>query len=111
MESKGSSIGMSMDNIVITSYNNVRRFFLSGAVSFYNPTPSFNIQVKVANVNQMDLAIGEAEGVFRTVRRVSTTDASNFVIDKSDRFVEELLANLSLITMCAVIIGLSLIHI
>ena len=46
----------------------------------------------------MDLAIGEAEGVFRNVRRVNTTDASNFVIDKSDRFVEELLSNLSLIT-------------
>jgi putative ABC transport system permease protein len=105
MESKGSSIGRSWDNVVITSYNTVRRFFLTDAASAYSPTPSFIIQVKVPDVNQMDLAIGEAEGVFRTVRRVNTTDASNFVIDKSDRFVEELLSNLSLITMCAVIIG------
>ena len=105
LESKGSSIGRSWDNVVITSYNNVRRFFLGGAVSFFNPTPSFNIQVKVPDVNQIDMAIGEAEGVFRTVRRVNTTDASNFVIDKSDRFVEELLSNLSLITICAVVIG------
>jgi putative ABC transport system permease protein len=105
MESKGSSIGRSWDNVVITSYNTVRRFFLNDPPAPWNPTPSFIVQVKVANVNQMDLAIGEAEGVFRTVRRVNTTDASNFVIDKSDRFVEELLANLSLITMCAVIIG------
>ena len=105
MESKGSSIGRSMDNIVITSYNNVRRFFLGGAVSFFNPVPSFNIQVKVGDVNQMDLAIGEAEGVFRTIRRVNTTDASNFVIDKSDRFVQELLTNLGTITLAAVIIG------
>ena len=30
MESKGSSIGRSWDNMAITSYNNVRRFFLSG---------------------------------------------------------------------------------
>ena len=104
MESKGSSIGRSWDNVVITSYNTVRRFFLATA-NYSNPTPSFNIQVKVADVNQMDLAIGEAEGVFRTIRRVNTTDASNFVIDKSDRFVEELLSNLSLITMCALIIG------
>ena len=105
MESKGSSIGRSWDNVIITSYNNVRRFFLGGAVTFYNQTPSFNIQVKVPDVKQMDLAIGEAEGVFRTIRRVNTTDASNFVIDKSDRFVEELLSNLSLITICAVVIG------
>lgn len=106
LESKGSSIGRSMDNLMITSYNNVRRFFISGAVSFFNPTPSFNIQVKVPDVNQMDLAIGEAEGVFRPIRRINTTDASNFVIDKSDRFVEELLSNLSLITLCAVVIGI-----
>jgi len=105
MESKGSSIGRSWDNVAITSYNNVRRFFLDQPIAPWNPTPSFIIQVKVPDVNQMDLAIGEAEGVFRTIRRVNTTDASNFVIDKSDRFVEELLKNLSLITLCAVIIG------
>ncbi len=53
MESKGSSIGRSFDNVVITSYNNVRRFFVSGSVNFFNPAPSFNIQVKVPDVNQM----------------------------------------------------------
>jgi putative ABC transport system permease protein len=105
MESKGSSIGRSMDNVIITSYNNVRRFFVSGSVNQFNPAPSFNIQVKVPDVGQMNLAIGEAEGVFRPIRRINTTDASNFVIDKSDRFVEELLSNLSLITLCAVVIG------
>jgi putative ABC transport system permease protein len=105
LESKGSSIGRSWDNVVITSYNNVRRFFLNEPLAPWNPTPSFNSQVKVPDVNTMELAIGEAEGVFRTIRRVNTTDASNFVIDKSDRFVEELLSNLALITMCAVIIG------
>ena len=105
MESKGSSIGRSFDDVVITSYNNVRRFFISGSVNMFNPTPSFNIQVKVPDVNQVSLAIGEAEGVFRPIRRINTTDASNFVIDKSDRFVEELLSNLSLITVCAVVIG------
>jgi putative ABC transport system permease protein len=105
MESKGSSIGRSWDNVVITSYNTVRRFFLNEPVAPWNPTPSFNIQVKVADVKQIDLAMGEAEGVFRTIRRVSTTDASNFVIDKSDRFVEELLNNLGTITWAAIIIG------
>jgi putative ABC transport system permease protein len=105
MESKGSSIGRSWDNVVITSYNTVRRFFIQPP-SQYNPTPSFIIQVKIPDVKQMDLAIGEAESVFRNVRRVNTTDASNFVIDKSDRFVEELLSNLGVITWAAVIIGI-----
>ena len=53
----------------------------------------------------MDLAIGEADGTFRPIRRVTTTDASNFVIDKSDRFVQELLTNLAFITWAAVVIG------
>ncbi len=105
LESKGASIGRSWDNIAITSYNNVRRFFANAAVNQFNPEPSFNIQVKVDNVNQMDMAIGEAEGVFRPIRRISSTDASNFVVDKSDRFVEELLKNLGLITWCARVIG------
>jgi putative ABC transport system permease protein len=105
MESKGSSIGRSWDNVVITSYNTVRRFFLKDPPAPWNPTPSFIMQVKVPDVSQMDLAIGEAEGVFRTVRRVSTTDASNFVIDKSDRFVEELLKNLGTVTLAAIVIG------
>jgi putative ABC transport system permease protein len=106
LESKGSSIGRSWDNVIITSYNNVRRFFLNQPIAPWNPTPSFIMQVKVGDVSQLDLAIGEADGVFRTVRRVNTTDASNFVIDKSDRFVEELLSNLAIITYCAVAIGI-----
>ncbi|HVY74294.1 MAG TPA: ABC transporter permease [Puia sp.] len=105
MASKGASLGRSWDNIAITSYNNVRRFYLNQPITPWNPEPSFNIQVKVNDIKQMDQAIGEAEGTFRPIRRNVVTDASNFVIDKSDRFVEELLANLSLITLCAVIIG------
>jgi putative ABC transport system permease protein len=105
LESKGASIGRSWDNIIITSYNNVRRFFLNEPAAPWVPTPSFTIQVKVADIKNLDMAIGEAEGVFRPIRRISTTDASNFAIDKSDRFVEELLSNLSLITLCAVVIG------
>jgi putative ABC transport system permease protein len=105
MDSKGASIGRSMDNVAITSYNNVRRFFLKGPVQPWNPLPSFSIQVKIPDVKQMDLAIGEADGVFRPIRRVNTTDVSNFVIDKSDRFVQELITNLGFITWAAIIIG------
>jgi len=98
LDSKGSSIGRSWDNIVIVSYNNVRRFF-------NNNNSSFNIQVKVPDVRQVDPAIGEAEGIFRPIRRLNTTEANNFVIDKSDRFVEELLRNLGFITISALVIG------
>jgi putative ABC transport system permease protein len=100
LEEKGSTMGMNYDNLVITSYNNVRRNFNT------NANASFNIQVKVPDVKLIDGAIDQAEGVFRPVRRLDVMEADNFLIDKSDTFVALLLKNLSFITLSAVIIGL-----
>ncbi len=103
--SKGSSIGRSLDNIAFTSYNNVRRFFNSSFASWFNTNPSINIQVKVADVQFLEPAVSEAEGVFRTIRRLNLQEENNFVIDKSDRFVQELLGNIQVITLSALVIG------
>jgi putative ABC transport system permease protein len=97
--SKGSTLGMNYDNVILTPYNTVRRFFSVGS------TISFAIQVKVADVKQIDGAIDQAEGVFRPVRRLDVTEADNFMIDKSDTFVNLLLKNLSFITIAALVIG------
>jgi putative ABC transport system permease protein len=99
LESKGTTLGMSYDNVIITSYNSVRRFFSLGSQT------SFSVQIKVADVKQIEGAIDQAEGVFRPVRRLDVTEADNFVIDKSDTFVNLLLKNLSFITLSALIIG------
>ena len=100
LASRGSSFGFNYDNVIITSYNNVRRFFNQ------NPNTSFNIQVKVSDVKAIDGAIDQAEGVFRPIRRLEVTEADNFMIDKSDSFVALLLKNLSVITLSALVIGL-----
>jgi putative ABC transport system permease protein len=84
--------------MVLTSYNNVRRFFSSS-------NSSFTILVKVPEVSMVDAAIGEATGIFRPIRRLTQMEADNFVMDKSDRIVEELLKNLSFVTISAVVIG------
>ncbi|HUQ66561.1 MAG TPA: ABC transporter permease [Flavitalea sp.] len=99
LNEKGSSLGFSWDNIVVTSYRNVQRFFNS------NPNASFNIQIKVSDIRYMDAAIGEATATFRPIRRLSTTETENFVIDKSDSFVEMLLKNLGFLTGAALVIG------
>jgi len=99
LEEKGSSLGMSWDNVIVTSYKNVRRFFNS------NPNASFSIQIKVGDIKQLEGAIGEATGTFRPIRKLSTTEDENFAIDKSDTFVELLLNQLSYLTGAALVIG------
>jgi len=97
---KGSTFGRSLDNLVIISYTNVRRFFNN------NPNASFNIQVKVPDIKLMDGAIGEATSAFRPIRQLTVTESDNFLIDKSDSFAEMLIRNLSFITMAALLIGI-----
>jgi putative ABC transport system permease protein len=99
LESKGTTFGRSLDNIVISTYNNVREFFNS------NPNNSISIQVKVADVRELDGAIDQAEGIFRPIRRLSVTEDNNFIVDKSDNAVEMLMKNLSLVTISATAIG------
>jgi putative ABC transport system permease protein len=100
LAAKGSTLGRSLDNMVITSYSNVRSYFNS------NVNASFTIQVKVPDLKLMDGAIGEATGTFRPIRRLTVTEDDNFVIDKSDSIVEMLMRNLSFITIAAVVIGI-----
>lgn len=99
LQEKGSTLGFSWDNAIITSYNNVRRFFNSG------PNASFSIGIKVNDVKLLDAGIGEAEGTFRSVRKLTTTEGNNFLIDKSDSFVDMLLKNLQWLTVSAIVIG------
>lgn len=99
LASKGSTLGRSRDEFVFTSYNSARRFFNT------NPNTSYSIGVKVADVKMMDAAIGEGEGIFRSIRKVGTTEENNFMIDKSDSFVDLLLKQLSWLTGAALVIG------
>lgn len=99
LESKGSTFGRSMDNIVVTSYNSVLRFFNS-------ENASFTVGVKVSDILLVDQALGEAEGVFRQIRKNGVTEANNFAIDKSDKLVQQVMGNLNFITWSAVIIGI-----
>lgn len=99
LATKGSTLGRSWDNCVIVSYTALRRFFVN------DPNVSFAISVKVNDVKLLETAIGEAEGVFRPIRHISTLEEDNFIVDKSDSFVELLLRQLSLLTIAALVIG------
>ncbi|MBO9573470.1 MAG: ABC transporter permease, partial [Chitinophagaceae bacterium] len=99
LDEKGSSLGFSWDNTIIIPYKSAQRFFNS------NQNASFNIQIKVNDIKYMEPAIGEATAAFRSIRKLNTTETDNFIIDKSDSFVEMLLNQLSYLTGAAIIIG------
>lgn len=98
LASRGSSFGMSLDNRVITSYKNVDRHF--------NPGSSYVVAVKTDDILQMDQASGEAEGLFRAVRKLITTEENNFVVDRNDSMVEKAMNSIGFITISATVIGL-----
>lgn len=97
LESRGSSFGMSYDNRIITSYTNVHRQFSSGI--------SYVIAVMTTDLKKVNAAMGEAEGVFRSVRKLATTEESNFVLDRNDSIAEKAMNSLSMISLTAVVIG------
>ena len=87
LEDKGSSAFFNTSKIIITSYNNIRRLYSS-------QNTSFNIGVMVPDLKLMDVAIGEAKGTFRPIRKLDVKDEINFYVDKSDSIAEALLTNL-----------------
>ncbi len=98
LKSKGSSAMMRQDDMILTSYNNVRHF--------ENANPSYLVGVMVNNVQELDVATDEATSVFRAVRKLQPPDEENFVIERSDKFAELFIGFLSSITGSAGAIGL-----
>ena len=50
--------------------------------------------------------MSEAEGLFRIIRGLSLSDASDFTIEKSDSLANMLIENLSVINLAATVIGI-----
>lgn len=98
LESRGSSFGFSRDNVVISTYTNIDRNFPSGF--------SFVIGVMTNDLLKVTEAMGEAEGIFRAVRKLNTTEDNNFVIDRSDSVAEKAMNSLRFLTVSATVIGL-----
>jgi putative ABC transport system permease protein len=96
LASRGSSFGFSRDNIVMIGYKNVKKLF---------GTSSYTIGVKTDQINQVENAMGEAEGVFRAVRKLNTTEESNFVVERSDSVAEKAINVLSYLTAAIIVIG------
>ena len=95
--SRGSTFGFSRDNMMIVSYNNVQRNFAYGF--------SYVLGVMTNEIGQVPSAMGEAEGKFRAIRKLATTEENNFVLDRSDSIAEKAINSLGFLTISATVIG------
>ena len=99
LKDKGSSAFMNADKVVITTYNTIRRLFGSTG-------QSYNIAIMVSDLKMMDVAIGEAKGIFRPVRKLDVKEEDNFYVDKSDSIAQSLMKNLGFLQYATMAIAL-----
>ena len=97
LESKGASAFLNLDNVVITSYNNVRRLA--------NASTTYSIGITVPDQSLLEEAVGQATGLFRNIRKLDIMENDNFAIDKSDALAEQFIGLLKGITGAAGAIG------
>ena len=99
LKSKGSSMGFSGDRNALIPLNNCRK-------EFPRPNLSFNINVMAKKQELVDAAVGEASGIFRSIRKVPVGIENTFEITKSDNIAKMLIENIKYVTYAATLIGL-----
>jgi putative ABC transport system permease protein len=98
METKGGSMVMDADNLVLMPLNTAR--------SLYPGDKSYLISVIVPDVKSKDAAAEEAEGLFRVVRKLPLGTANNFSIRQNNDLVDIVLDMIKYVRWAAVIIGI-----
>lgn len=97
-ETKGSSMIMDPDNTVLIPLGTAR--------SVYGGDQSYLISVRVNNVETKELALEEAEGLFRVIRKLPLKAGNNFSVTQNDELAKMLLDNIKYIRWAAVVIGI-----
>ncbi|MDD2419183.1 MAG: FtsX-like permease family protein [Bacteroidia bacterium] len=97
LEAQGATFGGGADSQVWIPLTNARSIFL-------NENSFFTIGVTPLSVSQ-EFAMEEAEQVFRSVRRLTPVDKSDFRVTKSDAMMEDVMKIMSYVTIAAFIIG------
>lgn len=96
----GSSMENGGDNSVIIPVSNARTCFTSNSTSY---------QVGVAPKQlaiSFDETVAEAENLFRSLRRLSPFDETDFMIDANKYFMDKLSGVMKIITIASIVIGL-----
>ncbi len=99
LKEKGSSFGFSGDRSVWLPINNVRQYFS-------RPKMSYTIHVVPASNVNIDMAIGEATGLLRQIRKDKLGEEDSFFIERSDKLEQMVLDQTQNISYAATFIGL-----
>jgi putative ABC transport system permease protein len=99
LKSRGKSMGMGNDMICLLPYTNVRQYYS-------RPYMNYNISVRTYDPMMMEMAMSEAEGLFRIVRGLGPHDESDFNITSSDQLSQMLFENLKFVRIAAIAIGI-----
>lgn len=98
LASKGNSMGFGGDKVCIIPLTTARQYFGSNDMSF-------TISVMAKNAALLNIALGEATGLFRKIRGVSLGEEDNFEITKADSLANMLIGLTSKASMGAILIG------
>lgn len=98
LKEKGSSFGFGGDKICIIP-------LLNAKFNYFSESESYTITVMVDQVEQIDGALGESTGAFRTIRGDRVGEEDSFEITKSDTLAKMVIDQLSFITIAATVIG------
>jgi putative ABC transport system permease protein len=98
MESKGASLINRMDNMVIIPLFN-------GAKNYPVSETSCVISALIDAQKNIDFAMGEAEGLMRSIRKLKVGKENNFALNKNDEIANTLISNIQYVTLSASVIG------
>ncbi|MFN8292119.1 MAG: ABC transporter permease [Chitinophagales bacterium] len=95
---KGSSQG-GTDNQILLPYPTARRFYPSENANFI-------VNVMTQSTEELDIAIDEAIGAMRNIRKLNVADENDFEIAKSERLANKILDQLKSVKYATIIIGI-----
>lgn len=95
---KGGSMMMNADNVLFIPIVTAR--------ALYGGSQNYVISVQVTDINKKAIATDEAEGLFRTIRKVPLGKENNFSINQNDNLASIVLEDTQKITATAVVIGI-----
>ncbi len=99
LKSKGSGMGGGGDRVVMVP-------LMVGKMVYGDPRRGYQVVVRGSEIQDMDNAIAEAQGLFRKVRRLRVGDDNDFEIRKADAMIAMLEENTSTLRTATISIGL-----